>query len=309
MVRSSKRGRMEDRYADLAEGFERYLVSQRGAALNTVLAYCRDARQFLFYLQGRKVFPEPIFEPPYLGAYQAHLFQGGAKESSVARKMTAVKALLQYLRESGRLRNDPFVGWQLPRARKPLPKVLSVEEVMRLLQAPDRGTPRGQRDYALLVLLYSSGLRASEIINVRTGDVDLGEAVVRCLGKGCKERLVPIGRAAVQAVREYLRQGRPELAKGRGNGALFVTRRGTRFTRAGLWKIVKHYGLRAGLALRQLSPHVLRHSFATHLMEGGAGVRAIQEMLGHASLSTTQIYTHVSRGHAREVYDETHPRA
>jgi len=309
MGEAKKPARLQDRYADLAEEFERYLVSQRGAALNTVLAYCRDVRQFLFYLQSRSVFPDPILEPPHLAAYQAQLFSAGAKESSVARKMTAVKALLEHLREIGRLRNDPFVGWRLPQARKPLPRVLSVDEVMRLLQTPDRATARGKRDYALLVLAYSSGLRASEIISLKVTDVDLKEGLVRCVGKGSKERLVPIGRVAGGAVREYLQQARPDLTKGRAEGALFVTRRGVAFTRGGLWKIIKHYGSQAGLDVAKLSPHVLRHCFATHLMEGGADVRAIQEMLGHASLSTTQIYTHVSRGHAREVYDEAHPRA
>ena len=306
---SSTAGRLQERYADLAEEFERYLVSERGAALNTVLAYCRDVRQFLFYLQAEGAFPEPILEPPVLSGYQAALAKRGVKDSSLARKMTAVKALLGYLREAGRLRNDPLVGWRLPRARKPLPKVLTVDEVMRLLSVPDRASARGKRDFALLVLLYSSGLRASEIVGLKISDADLEEGLIRCRGKGAKERLVPTGSAAVAALREYLRESRPASGRRGAEGVLFLTRRGTPMTRAWLWKLVKHYGMGAGLDVRGLSPHVLRHSFATHLMEGGADVRAIQEMLGHASLSTTQIYTHVSRAHARDVYDESHPRA
>ena len=227
---------------------------------------------------------------------------------SVARAVHALRGFYRYAMREGKLSIDPMENLKAPRAFKALPRFLTTAQVEALLAAPDVGTPLGIRDRAILEVLYATGLRASELIGLKPTDVDLEVGLLTCFGKGRKERLVPMGRPARQWVVRYLEAARGSLAKGRAVLKLFVSQRGAPLTRMGLWGIVRRHGVTAGVE-RILTPHVLRHSFATHLLEHGADLRALQAMLGHADISTTQIYTHVSRERLRKIYDQYHPRA
>ena len=219
-----------------------------------------------------------------------------------------MRGFYRFLALDRRIAENPAAALRPPRAWPPLPRYLSLDEVEALIAQPDVATPRGLRDRALIELLYATGLRVSELVSLRTGDLNLREQWLRCTGKGSKERIVPFGEQAGAWVRRYLADGRPRLLAGRSAPWLFVSARGRRLSRAGFWKLLKAYGRRAGIA-RPLSPHVLRHSFATHLLARGADLRAIQLMLGHADLSTTQVYTHVLETRLRAIYDRFHPRA
>ncbi len=233
----------------------------------------------------------------------------GRSPRSVARAVACYRSFYRFLVISGQLPTSPAADLQAPRAWKTLPKFLDSGEVERLLAAPDVSVPRGLRDRALIEVLYATGLRVSELINLRAQDLNLDEGDLTCFGKGRKQRLVPLGGEAASWVARYLKEGRPLLLNRRSSPKLFVNaRRGTGLTRVGFWKILKTYGRQSGLS-KTLSPHVLRHSFATHLLERGADLRAIQMMLGHADLSTTQIYTHILDARLRSVYEKFHPRA
>ena len=233
----------------------------------------------------------------------------GLSPRSVARHVASVRGFYRFLVLDGRLAASPADDLHAPRAWPALPRFLSLDEVDRLLEQPDTGAPAGLRDRALLELLYATGMRVSELVGLRVGDVDLDRGLLTCLGKGAKERMVPVGAAAAGWTRDYLASGRPSLLKRRESGHLFLNARdGGALTRVGFWKIIKKYGRRAGLS-RELSPHTLRHSFATHLLERGADLRVIQTLLGHADLSTTQIYTHILDARLRAIHDEFHPRA
>ena len=234
-----------------------------------------------------------------------HLHAAGLSTRSVARAVHAARGLFRFAVREGLLRDDPMENLRAPRAFKALPRALSMAQVEALLAAPDPGTPLGVRDRAILEVLYAAGLRVSELIALRAEDVDFELGVLTCLGKGGKERLVPLGQQARAWIRRYLEEVR---GAGRRSPVLFLSHRGGKLSRMGLWGIVRRHALAAGLE-RQLTPHVLRHSFATHLLERGADLRAVQAMLGHADISTTQIYTHVSRARLRKVYDQYHPRA
>jgi integrase/recombinase XerD len=245
-----------------------------------------------------------------LEAWVRELMAEGRSPRSVARMVAAVRGFFRFLTVHGHLADNPAVDLEAPRAWKVLPKFLSIDEVDRLLQAPDVSTPRGLRDRALIEVLYATGLRVTELVQLRPADLHLDAGYLTTTGKGRKQRIVPIGDEAAQWVRRYVAEARPALLGGRSSPRLFVNARGggPGLTRVGFWKILKAYGKTLGLA-RQLSPHVLRHSFATHLLERGADLRAIQMMLGHADLSTTQIYTHVLDARMRAIYDRFHPRA
>jgi len=238
------------------------------------------------------------------------LMSEGRSPRSVARAIACYRGFYRFLVVDSRLKTNPADELRAPRAWKVLPRHLSVDEVDRLLEQPDVTTPRGLRDRALIELLYATGLRVSELVSLRPADVNLGASYLTCTGKGEKQRVVPMGDEAAAWVRRYLREGRPALLGKRTSARLFVNARrgGPGLTRVGFWKVLKAYGRRAGVTA-SLSPHMLRHSFATHLLERGADLRAIQMMLGHADLSTTQIYTHVLQQRMRTVYDRFHPRA
>jgi integrase/recombinase XerD len=300
--------------ARLAERYLDHLAVERGVAPNTLAAYRRDLRLYLGYLAERGVGdPAAVGEPEvtgFLAALRQREYAPGRRYSSatVARVLAAVRGFHRFLLREGVVAADPAEPVGPPRVPRSLPRALSEEEVERLLAAVPADGPTGARDQAILELLYAAGLRISELTALDVDDIDLEDATVRCVGKGSKERIVPLGRTAVDALRRYFREARPILARAASGPAAFLNARGTRLTRQGCWKLVKKHAARAQLH-RRISPHTLRHSFATHLLDGGADIRVVQELLGHASVSTTQVYTLVSRERLREVYESAHPRA
>jgi integrase/recombinase XerD len=279
---------------------------EKGLAENSLEAYRRDLERFAATCRPGAGEDFPGVEA--LGHYLQSLYEKGLGSRSVARHLTTLRNFVAFLLREGRLTTDPTAMLALPRQWKNLPKFLNHSEIDRLLEAPDPAKPTGLRDRAMIELLYSSGLRVSELCEVQLSDLNEELGVVRVLGKGNKVRLVPVGRSAIAALALYRGTGRPALLKGRGSKYLFVTGRGTKMTRQCFWILLRNYGTKAGI-MRRLTPHVLRHSFATHLLEGGADLRSVQTMLGHADISTTQIYTHVMRSRLREIVDRHHPRA
>ena len=288
---------------DNAEEYLASLRSERGLAANTLAAYRRDLGQ---YFDAVGAAPP---DPASVSGFVAELHERGLAPATVARKIAAVRGYHRFLVAEGMAADDPTVLLASPRRGAPLPKALSIEEVQRLLDVPDRTTPLGSRDAALLEFLYATGCRVGEVVGVDVLDVDLEEGSALVTGKGAKQRIVPLGRYAIDAVVGYL-PIRMELRAGRRDpGRLFLNARGAPLTRQGVWQIVRSAGRRAGLAEDRVSPHVLRHSAATHMVEGGADLRSVQEILGHASISTTQVYTRVAPRHLYEVYVSSHPRS
>jgi len=286
-----------------AEAFLDYCRVEKGLAANSLDAYGRDLSRFVQFC------PEGFTcESEVVRQYIDLLYKQKLSSRSIARHLTAIRNFYQFLLREGKVSADPVGTLPLPRQWQTLPKYLSLEQVERLLGAPDRGKPTGSRDRAMLEFLYATGLRVSELCKVELAGLTLDLGVVRVLGKGNKERVVPVGKSAIAAVSDYLANGRPQLLKGRGSRYLFVTARGSCMTRQGFWKLLREYGKQAGI-WHKLTPHVLRHSFATHLLEGGADLRSVQTMLGHADISTTQIYTHVLKSRLRATVDSHHPRA
>jgi integrase/recombinase XerD len=288
------------------QDFLDYLAFERSASPNTVAAYRRDLERLVAFLREAGLTVRSAGED-YVEAFFAGPGSAGAG-SSVARRLAAVRGLYGFLVREGVLEKDPADRLRAPKRREDLPRVLSVEEVERVLTRIVPTGPLGQRDLAALELLYGCGLRASELVGLREADVDLEGGLVRCLGKGGKERVVPLGGAAADAVRRYARDGRRTLVRGRRRDQLLLNARGAPLTRQGLDYVLRRALRRADL-LGRASAHTFRHSFATHLLAAGADLRSVQEMLGHASVATTQIYTHVTVEHLREVFLETHPRA
>jgi len=285
------------------------LTVERRLAVNSVDSYARDLALLAEYAAGRGAALDALTRAD-LEALVRDLMGQGRSPRSVARAVACYRGFYRFLVIDGRLSVSPADDLRPPRAWKTLPRYLSVEEIDHLIAQPNVETSRGVRDRALIELLYATGMRVSELVGLRPGDVNLEACYLTCTGKGDKQRIVPIGDAAADWVRRYLREGRPVLLGNRSSPRLFVNARGggTGLSRVGFWKILKRYALQAGLT-RHLSPHTLRHSFATHLLERGADLRAIQMMLGHADLSTTQIYTHVLEQRMRSLYDRFHPRA
>jgi integrase/recombinase XerD len=289
------------------EEFLLHLTVERGLAKNSVLAYGQDLKKFERYLRRKGRQPKQVRRGE-IDEFARGLTRQGLSARSVARALNAVRMFYRHLVAEKVVSSDPTADVRAPRTLKALPRFLTLDEVDRLLAAPDRATPLGRRDAAMLELLYATGLRVSELVSIRARDVDLDRGVLRCLGKGSKERLVPLSRVAVERLRDWMDGARAGLVRGRAPATLFVNGRGTPMTRQGFWKNLKEFGRGSGLKNR-LSPHVLRHSFATHLLERGADLRSVQVMLGHADISTTQIYTHVNRERLRRVYRDHHPRA
>ena len=284
-----------------------YLRDVRRMSPNTVSSYARDLAALASYAQSKGRSIESL-DRRDLEAFARHLMTAGLAPRSVARAIACVRGMYKFLLVEKKIAADPAEDLRAPRAWPALPKYLDLEQVDRLLQQPDTTIPRGLRDKALIELLYATGLRVSELLALKAGDINLDAGYLTCVGKGDKERIVPLGESAAGWVRRYIAEGRPALLKGRKSPWLFVNAKGgTGLSRVGFWKVLKEYGIKAGVS-RNLSPHVLRHSFATHLLERGADLRAIQMMLGHADLSTTQIYTHVLEARLRAVYDKFHPR-
>lgn len=283
-----------------------YLTVEKGLARNSSLSYSRDLRKFLAFLKSRKAGWAGLTEDALI-AFVRRESQGGLSPRSQARLVSAVRSFSKFLVLSGFLKKDPSSGLRSPSTWLALPKFLTVKEVEGLLGAPDEKKPAGLRDRAMIEVLYGAGLRVSELITLKFADVNLGDGFLICRGKGGKERIVPLGRSACAWVGRYLAEVRP-LSGPKPGTELFLSRLGRAFTRQGFWKLLRKHAARAGLASK-ITPHVLRHSFATHLLEGGADLRSVQLMLGHSQITTTQIYTHVSRERLRRVYDRFHPRA
>lgn len=273
---------------------------EKGLAANTLTSYERDLARLASH--GPR-YPTP----ESMRAYLDSLYAAGLSGRTIARHLTTLRCFFRFLVAEGRLEADPVETIVSPRVGRALPKPLNRNKIAAISGAPEEGSPRGLRDRAMIELAYASGLRVSELCAVRTADLDLERGLIRVSGKGGKQRLVPVGTAALRAAADYLRSGRGAILKGRSSPYLFVTARGGAMTRQGFWKLLRAYGLRAGGA-EGLSPHQLRHSFATHLLEGGADLRSVQTMLGHADISTTQIYTQVAESRLRTTIEKFHPR-
>jgi len=288
--------------------FLTHIRVEKGLASNTVSAYRRDMAKFAEFAQKRKLALENISRDDLVD-FLAGLYRQKLESKSVARHLVSLRNLFRFAQVQGLIPADPSVNLESPKIRRALPGYLRLEEVERLLEQPDAKTPLGLRDRAMLEVLYSAGLRVSELVGLRVSDLDVKVGCVRCIGKGDKERIVPIGKKALGIVEKYLRTARPQLiGSATGSPTLFVNRRGRALSRVGVWKILSTYGRRAGLRVA-LTPHMLRHSFATHLLERGADLRSVQLMLGHADISTTQIYTHVVEERLKQIYKAHHPRA
>ena len=291
----------------LLDAYLDHLRVERGLSENSLDGYGRDLHKLRLFAHERGQ-PLAALGQGDVAEFIQSLHGRGLAARSVARAVHALRGFYRFAQREGRLQADPMENLRAPRVVKPLPRFLTPRQVDALLGAPDTHTPLGLRDRAVLEVFYATGLRVSELIRLRPSDVDLDVGLLTCMGKGRKERLVPLGREACRWITAYLRDVRPRLAKGRGASELFLSNRSRRFSRMGLWGLVRRHARTAGVE-RTLTPHVLRHSFATHLLERGADLRALQAMLGHADISTTQIYTHVTRERLRQIHDRFHPRA
>jgi integrase/recombinase XerD len=303
---------VERRFEHLVLDFLAYLEFERGLSRNTLDAYRTDLLQFGRFLEAREVSALEA-SPADVSDFLQLLATGDgekppASPATIHRKSACLRSFYRHLRRDGLLDTDPTATLSTPRRSRKLPQVLTRGEIERLLSQPRGTEPASLRDRALLEVMYACGLRASEAIGLELMDVDVQEGLLRARGKGSKERIVPVGQAALKALRIYLERGRPALVKGAPEAHLFVNFRGGQLTRQGLYKIVRRHALTAGLADR-MSPHTLRHTFATHLLAGGCDLRSVQEMLGHADVSTTQLYTHLSSERLKDVYFRAHPRA
>ncbi|HEX6313773.1 MAG TPA: site-specific tyrosine recombinase XerD [Gemmatimonadaceae bacterium] len=291
----------------LVERFDDFLSLEHGSADRTREAYRRDVLRLAEYAVTRSAFRPSDLTPAHLRDFVYHLKDAGLAPTSIRRTIAGLRTWFGFLVAEGAIQGDPSDRLELPKRWRALPEVLTAAEVASLLAAPAQDDSMYYRDKAMLELAYGAGLRVSEWISVTVRDVHLDERLVRVRGKGSKERLVPFGRSAAAALAIYLRELRPKLEKGQGKGVLFLNARGAPLSRMGAWTILRRHVARAGIT-KTVTPHTLRHSFATHLLEGGADLRAVQEMLGHADVATTQIYTHVDREYLRSVHKQYHPR-
>lgn len=290
------------------DSFLNYLTVEKGFSGNTIAAYRNDLHQMADYVQ-QKVKTWANFDRQGMLSYMLSLKERNYAPTTVARKVAAARSFFAFLVAERIIKTDPTENMSSPSVGKALPKPITISQVRRLLEQPAKlNTMEARRDSVMLQLLYASGMRISEMVSLNLGDVDVSGGFVRCFGKGHKERIVPIHEQAAQAVKEYVEEVRPQLARGRDEAALFLNARGERLTRQGFWQKLKEYARAAELGSK-VSPHTLRHSFATHMLSGGADLRAVQELLGHANISTTQIYTHLTTEHIRRTYEKAHPRA
>lgn len=289
------------------EPFLDYLTFERGLSARTLEAYQSDLGKLLRFLEERKVADPEDITTRDLREFIFHLKGRELAPATIRRSISSVKGYFSFLLEEGILEQDPSEGLEAPRVGRKLPDVLGVEEVARILEAPDPDHPMYWRDRSILETLYATGMRVSEMVDLKLTELDLEEGICTVFGKGSKERIVPLGRPAQRALERYLRQLRPRLDRGKGRGAVFLNQRGEPLSRVAIWNLVRKNAERGGI-IQDVSPHTFRHSFATHLLEGGADLAAVQELLGHADISTTQIYTHVDREYLREVHRSFHPR-
>jgi integrase/recombinase XerD len=296
------------------DSFMNYLTVEKGFSPNTVAAYRNDLYQLASFVEEEaakrgKMVSWANFGKEEMLSYLLNLKERNYAPTTVSRKVAAARSFFAFMTSEGRVKDNPTQNIRSPRIGKSLPKPITISEVRRLLDQPAKlSTLEAKRDKAMLQLLYASGMRVTELVSLNLGDVDTKGGYVRCFGKGHKERLIPIHEQAASAVEEYLEETRPSLAHSADEPALFLNRRGGRLTRQGFWQKIKEYAKSANLNT-EITPHTLRHSFATHMLSGGADLRSVQELLGHANISTTQIYTHLTSEHIRRSYEESHPRA
>ncbi|MFE7062510.1 site-specific tyrosine recombinase XerD [Sutcliffiella sp. NPDC057660] len=289
--------------------FMHYLVVEKGLADNTIVSYERDLKAYILYISKVEEIAslDHVTRATIIQSLK-FLHEKGKSSKTISRHIASIRSFHQFLLREKVTTQDPTVHIDRPKTEQKLPQVLSVEEVQALLDSPDTSKEIGIRDKAMLELLYATGMRVSELISLNLSDVHLTMGFVRCIGKGNKERIIPLGKLAQLAVHTYIEESRGRLKKKKVTDALFLNHHGNRLTRQGYWKILKKLSKEAGIE-KDLTPHTLRHSFATHLLENGADLRAVQEMLGHADISTTQIYTHVTKTRMKDVYSMFHPRA
>ncbi len=287
--------------------FLNYLRVEKGLSDNTIQAYRRDMAKFAAFAGERKVGVTEL-RREHVVDFLATLYRRNLDSRSVARHLVTIRHFFRFLLLEGTIESDPAANIESPKFRQSLPEFLSVDEVDRLLRQPDKNDVVGIRDRAMIELMYSTGLRVSELCGLRVSDLQMEPGCLRCIGKGNKERLVPVGKRALEAVRGYLREARHAFSRGVASPYLFLNQKGHKLNRIAFWKILGEYGRKAGLR-KSLTPHMLRHSFATHLLDRGADLRSVQMMLGHSDISTTQIYTHVVEERLKQVYKAHHPRA
>jgi integrase/recombinase XerD len=289
------------------EPFSDFLTFERGLSDQTLTAYRRDLEKLLVFLVGIGVTGAREVETEHLRDFIVHLKDSGLAPASIRRTLSSIRGYFAFLLEEGVLDADPSERLDSPRTSRKLPDVLSVEEVQKILEAPNPDHPLYWRDRSILEVLYATGMRVSEAVELKLSNLDMEEGLCSVFGKGSKERLVPLGGPSRRALGRYLKEVRNRLDDGKGEGRVFLNARGRPLSRAGIWEMVRNYATAAGIK-RKVSPHTFRHSFATHLLEGGADLAAVQELLGHADISTTQIYTHIDRDYLREVHRTFHPR-
>ncbi len=293
----------------IIQAFIHYLSAERGLANNTLASYQMDLNQYIAYLKSQGITALNETNKNNILGFLMQLQKNGRAPATISRRLAAIKSLYRFMHNENMIVSDPTANLESPRLNHRLPQVLTFEEVEILLNQPQLAYPAGQRDKAMLELLYATGIRVSELVSLNLEDVNLEMGFIRCFGKGSKERIVPLGSVAVKYVENYLESSRQKLTKNKKEErALFVNQHGRRLTRQGFWKIIKKYA-RQGKIGKPITPHTLRHSFATHLLENGADLRSVQEMLGHADITTTQIYTHLTKSRIKDVYSQTHPRA
>lgn len=297
--------------SDLKEWVQRfidYIGIEKGLANNTLYSYERDLTAFTEYLINHNVNQIKFVGRSHIIQYLNDMQQKKRATSTISRNLASIRAFFQFLHRERVIDHDPSIHLETPKIERRLPKVLNFNEVELLLNQPVGNEPTQMRDRAMLEVLYATGIRVSELVNLKMNHINLSMGFIRCIGKGSKERIIPLGQKAVDALTVYINHGWPKLAKGEDQETLFLNHLGSKLSRQGFWKIIKKYSVQAGIK-KSITPHTLRHSFATHLLENGADLRAVQEMLGHADISTTQIYTQVTKGRIKEVYNRAHPRA
>ncbi|MCI0502053.1 MAG: site-specific tyrosine recombinase XerD [Fusobacteria bacterium] len=292
------------------DDYVHYLAIEKGLSDNTIEAYLRDIEAFLRYLDLEFNIKDSLnnIEKEAIIKYLKQLEKKGISEKSQSRFLAAIKSFFRYQIREKLITLDPTSTIESPKTSRKLPGILTISEIDRLLDCPDLQTTIGNRDKAMLEVAYGSGLRVSELLSLKMDDINLELGFIKCIGKGSKERIIPIGEIALDHLLEYIQKYRPALLKNNRERTLFLNIRGNKMSRQGFYKILVHYGKKAGIS-KQISPHTLRHSFATHLIENGADLRSVQEMLGHSDISTTELYTHLTIKHMKKIYNNTHPRA
>ncbi len=295
-------------FEEIYEKYIQYLLVEKGLSRNTIIAYSSDIWQYISFLKDKGIVEPDEIDHFIIRSYLMELNRRGIEQRSIARKLAVIRNFHRYMLKEGFSEKDPSVVVDSPKIKRNLPDVLTYDEVLRILNSPDISSPLGSRDAAMIELMYASGLRVTELVTLTMNQIDLELGYIRIMGKGSKERIVPIGDEALEKIRHYIQNFRGKILNGKKSSYLFITSRGRKITRQSFWMRLKMYAKRAGIS-RRITPHMIRHSFATHLLQGGADLRSVQMMLGHTDISTTQIYTHITRERLREIHKRYHPRS